>query len=57
MEILTAEMDIEAIKRIKEQIRRTTLPDAPYSLAARCTLNQLLNGSFFCAKPEDYPDV
>ena len=53
MDILAAENDMPAIERITGQLRKATSPDAPYSLAARCALNALPNGSFFCANPED----
>lgn len=53
MEIVTAGNDLQAIDRLRNQLRRATLPDASYSLAARCTLAVLPNGAYLCAQPED----
>jgi len=55
MDSLTAGNDMQAIERLIDQLRRATLPEEPYSLAARCTLAVLPNGTCLCAKPEDVP--
>ena len=55
MEIIDAGHDMQAIGRLMNQLRRATLPDAQYSLAARCTLAVLPQGAHLCAKPEDVP--
>jgi len=44
------------IDRLVEQLRRTTLPDSPYSRAARAQLIAL-GASIFCAQPEDIPQT
>ncbi len=43
------------IERQREQIRRTTMPDSPYSKAARAQLLLLPFGAYLCAQPEDMP--
>jgi hypothetical protein len=55
MDIVTAGIDMPAKDRLINQLRRATLPEEPYSLAARCTLAVLPNGTCLCAKPEDVP--
>lgn len=53
MDILTVQNDMPAIERLTDQLRRATLPEEPYSLAARCALAMLPNGVFLSAQPED----
>lgn len=43
------------IDTLKEQIRQKTLPNSPYSKAARAQLLKLVGGSSLCAVPEDLP--
>ncbi|WP_109867637.1 hypothetical protein [Methylocucumis oryzae] len=53
MDIINNGADLPAIERLTDQLRRATLPNSPYSLAARCALYCLPNGSSLCAQPED----
>ena len=55
MEICAAGNDMAAVERLREQLRRATLSDAPYARAARAKLHSLPNGAHFCAQPEDEP--
>jgi hypothetical protein len=54
MDILTTQNDMPAIERLTDQLRRATLPEEPYSLAARCALAMLSNGVQLSAQPEDH---
>ena len=47
--------DALPINRLIEQLRRSTLPNSPYSKAARAKLGLLPYGLEFCAQPEDAP--
>jgi hypothetical protein len=54
MEICTAGNDMVAVERLRNQLRRATLPDAPYARAARAKMHSLLPyGPQLCAQPED----
>lgn len=53
IDIVSMGNDMPAVERIADQLRRATLPDASYSLAARCALNSMPYGGSLCAKPED----
>jgi hypothetical protein len=55
LDIIAAGSDMKAIERLTSQLRRATMPDAPYSLAARCALAVLPYGAHLCAQPEDVP--
>lgn len=55
MEICAAGNDMAAVERLREQLRRATLSDAPYARAARAKLHSLPSGARFCAQPEDEP--
>lgn len=55
MELVLAGNDMQSIPRIKNQLLRATMTDAPYSLAARCALAVLPKGAYLCAQPEDVP--
>lgn len=56
-EFAAAGVDLNAIDLHQQQLRRATLPDAPYSRAARAKLCSLPMGAMLCAQPEDYPAV
>ncbi len=47
--------DALPLTRLIDQLRRATLPDSPYSKAARAQLSLLPYGLEFCAQPEDAP--
>jgi hypothetical protein len=55
VEQLDEDKDSPALARHKAQLRRATMSDVTYALAARSKLLSLPKGSFFCAGPEDYP--
>jgi len=49
--------DMNSIDTLVRRLRRATLPDSPYSRAARAKLCALPMGAMLCAQPEDYPVV
>jgi hypothetical protein len=53
-EIVSKNVDLDAIERLLEQIRSATASDAHYARAARAKL-YALGGADFCAQPEDQP--
>lgn len=54
MDICAADNDMAAVERLRAKLRRSTLPSAPYSRAARSKMYSLLPyGPQFCAQPED----
>ena len=59
IDLITGGHDVAAIdrvrERLREQMRRATLSDSPYSLAARAELCRQPNGAHFCAQLEDQP--
>lgn len=55
MDLITGGNDMAAVERIREQMRRATQSDSPYSLAARAELYRRPSGARFCAQPEDQP--
>ena len=54
-ELISEGVDLKAIEIHQQQLRRATLPDAPYSRAARAKLYSLPLGAKLGAQPEDYP--
>jgi hypothetical protein len=57
IEICSNGNDLLAINKLRTRLLRATLPNAPYSRAARAKLYSLPFGSQFCANPEDELDI
>ena len=51
--LCTKDLDLGATERLRVQLRRATMSNAPYARAARAKLYSLPNGAYFCAQPED----
>lgn len=56
MDIVAADIDMAAVERLQEQMRRATASSAPYARAARSKLIAI-GAAPFCAQPEDAPVI